>query len=154
MGSAKLLTVAGAATFISITAASAADLRLPPPPPIPEFSGWYLRGDIGMSNQQFKELSHPTFATAPGFEFLDKGGFDSAPIYGIGAGYAWNSWLRFDVRGEYRGGAGFSGAELGGRSGKASPPGCPLRANGHHGGAGLDGDDGLRAGAVEVGRID
>jgi hypothetical protein len=28
-------------------------------------------------------------------------------IFGAGIGYAWNSWLRFDVTGEYRTKAGF-----------------------------------------------
>ena len=107
MGSAKLLATAGAATFLSLSSAFAADLRLPPPPPVADFGGWYLRGDIGMSNQRFSGLSHPDFATAQSFTFLDKGGFDSGVIYGLGIGYAWNSWLRFDVRGEYRGGVGF-----------------------------------------------
>ena len=106
MGSAKFLAAAGAATVFSITSALAADLRLPPPPVV-EFSGWYLRGDIGMSNQRFSGLSHPDFATAPNFAFIDNGAFDSGVIYGLGIGYAWNGWLRFDLRGEYRGGVGF-----------------------------------------------
>src|SRR5205823_248027 len=36
-----------------------------------------------------------------------KGGFDSAPFYGAGVGYQWNSWFRTDVTGEYRGKASF-----------------------------------------------
>lgn len=103
------ISLAGATALLS-TAAFAADLSPPPlmmpPAPIVE-SGWYLRGDIGMSNQQFSGLSHPGFAGAPQFTFLDKGGFDSAPFFLIGVGYQWNSWLRFDVTGEYRGGASF-----------------------------------------------
>src|SRR5262245_57421465 len=69
--------------------------------------GWYLRGYIGQSNQYLNDISHPSFATAPQFTFLDKGGFDSAPFYGAGVGYQWNSWFRADVTGEYRGKAGF-----------------------------------------------
>jgi len=107
MGSAKLLAAAGAATLLSLSSAFAADLRLPPPPPIPEFGGWYLRGDIGMSNQRFSGLEHPDFASAASFAFVDKGGFDSGMIYGLGVGYQFSSWLRFDVRGEYRGSVGF-----------------------------------------------
>jgi opacity protein-like surface antigen len=69
--------------------------------------GWYLRGYIGQSNQFANSISHPSFETAPQFEFLDKGGFDSAPFYGAGVGYQWTSWLRTDVTGEYRGKAAF-----------------------------------------------
>src|SRR5215813_14957364 len=69
--------------------------------------GWYLRGYIGQSNQFVNSISHPSFATAPQFEFLDKGGFDSAPFYGAGVGYQWTSWFRADVTGEYRGKASF-----------------------------------------------
>jgi opacity protein-like surface antigen len=109
MGAARISSIAGAFALIS-TAALAADLAPPLPPPVVpvpvDTSAWYLRGYIGMSNQFFKGLSHPDFLTAPGFTFLDKGGFDSAPFFGIGVGYAW-SWLRFDVTGEYRGKTGF-----------------------------------------------
>ena len=50
----KILLVAGVAVIASIGASLAADLRLPPPPPpvpepIAEFSGWYLRGDVGVA---------------------------------------------------------------------------------------------------------
>jgi len=69
--------------------------------------GWYLRGYIGQSNQFVNSISHPSFATAAQFTFLDKGGFDSAPFYGAGVGYQWTSWLRTDVTGEYRGKASF-----------------------------------------------
>lgn len=73
---------------------------------VEEFSGWYLRGDIGMSNQQAK-LYHPAFDERP-YTHIDDG-FDSAPIFGIGIGYYFNDWLRFDVTGEYRGSANYHG---------------------------------------------
>jgi opacity protein-like surface antigen len=38
-------------------------------------------------------------------------GFDSASIFGIGLGYQFNSWLRFDATGEYRGRSNFHGAD-------------------------------------------
>lgn len=108
MSRVTILSLAGATALLS-TAAFAADLPAPQmmmPAPVVE-GGWYLRGDIGMSNQRFTGLSHPSFATAPQFAWDDTGGFDSAPFYLIGVGYQWNSWLRFDITGEYRGGAGF-----------------------------------------------
>ena len=100
-----ILALAGAAVLAS-NAVLAADLPIYAPPE-PVESGWYLRGFIGMSNQQFRNLSHPSFAAAAQFTWLDNGGFDSAPFYGVGFGYQWNNWLRTDVTGEYRGKAGF-----------------------------------------------
>ena len=110
MSATRTFALAGAiATFA--TAAFAADLRLPPPPPPQPVAtvdtGWYLRGYLGMSNQFFNGLDHPTFLNAPLFGWYDKGGFDSSPFGGVGIGYTANNWLRFDVTGEYRGKAGF-----------------------------------------------
>ena len=62
MGPTKMLAFAGAATaLITTTAANAADFPAAPPPqmvraPVVEASGWYLRGDIGIGNQQFKSF--------------------------------------------------------------------------------------------------
>jgi opacity protein-like surface antigen len=108
MSRVSIWALAGATAFVS-TAAFAADLpALQPFIAVPvETSGWYLRGDIGMSNQQLKNISHPSFATAPQFAFDDKGSFDSAPFFLVGLGYQLNNWLRFDITGEYRGKAGF-----------------------------------------------
>lgn len=80
----------------------------PPPVVVEEFSGWYLRGDIGMSNQQVKSLDNSA-GLAP---ISSNYGFDSAPIFGLGFGYYFNDWLRFDVTGEYRGRANFKGSEV------------------------------------------
>ncbi|MDT3684243.1 MAG: outer membrane beta-barrel protein [Pseudorhodoplanes sp.] len=99
--------------------AYAADYPSPPPPqqviyqqvpvpvPVQDFGGWYLRGDIGMSNQKIKGIDYFRNATAPGFTWLDEGGVDSAPFFGLGIGYQYNDWLRFDLTGEYRGKANF-----------------------------------------------
>ena len=61
MRSVKFLIAAGAVTLS--TAAFAADLPIaaPPmyaPPPPADFGGWYLRGDIGMTNQRIKSLTN------------------------------------------------------------------------------------------------
>jgi len=97
------------------TGARAADLPLPPlaPPPIEEYvaSGWYLRGDIGMSNQGVKELFNQQYTTASSVQTVQKD-FDSAPLFGLGFGYQWNTWLRTDVTGEYRGKANFHGLDI------------------------------------------
>src|ERR1700749_4135569 len=62
MSNCKRLVRASVAAGLSVPAADAADLR--PPPPIvapvavaPNFSGWYLRGNICFSNQQVDSLA-------------------------------------------------------------------------------------------------
>lgn len=107
MGSVKRIVLAGVAACIAIGHASAADLppiiQQAPPVPVEPFGGWYLRGDIGMSNQRVGKLDNVLFAAANGLTWLDRGGFDSAPIFGVGVGYEFNRWFRADVTGEYRG---------------------------------------------------
>src|ERR1043166_1163620 len=97
------------------TGARAAALPLPPvsPPPIEEYvaSGWYLRGDIGMTNQQVKSLFNNLYTTANSVTTVQKE-FDSAPLFGLGVGYQWNTWLRTDLTGEYRGKANFHGLDI------------------------------------------
>lgn len=114
MRSVNTLVVAGMAMFAT-SAAFAADLRMPPPMPQPmiqEFSGWYLRGDIGMSNQKVDSLFNVLY-NAPGITVQNTGlGFDSAMTFGLGAGYQFNNWFRVDVTGEYRGGASFQGLDI------------------------------------------
>jgi opacity protein-like surface antigen len=111
MGNFERFTMASAAACLAVTAASAADLPPPPPPiPVPVFSGWYLRGDTGMTNQQTNSLTNVVApGTSVGTKFLT---FDSAPMYSLGAGYQFNNWLRFDVTGEYRGNAHFHGQQV------------------------------------------
>jgi opacity protein-like surface antigen len=94
--------------------AQAADL-LPPPPPMPYAAaavevggGWYLRGDIGMTNQEMDRLSDGV--TDAQFETVHFE-FDSSPLFGVGLGYQFNPWLRVDVTGEYRGKSTLHGLE-------------------------------------------
>jgi opacity protein-like surface antigen len=107
---ARVLATAGA-TVLCATASLAADFGpiIPPPPPVKEyFSGWYLRGDIGMTNQQVGSLDNVLFPGTPGLVIHDTN-FESGMLFGLGAGYRWNSWLRTDITGEYRGETGFHG---------------------------------------------
>lgn len=83
----------------------------PPPPVIEEFGGWYIRGDIGMTNQAVTSLDNVLFATAPDLRIIDTN-FESGMLFGIGVGYKWNSWLRLDITGEYRGETGFHGLDV------------------------------------------
>jgi opacity protein-like surface antigen len=108
----KLLTGVAAAAMLGTTAYAA---DLPPPTlyqPVPvSFGGWYLRGDIGMTNQRVKEMVDVQLF--PGTQDLvihDKS-FDSGMLFGLGVGYQYNNWLRFDVTGEYRGRTDFTGLD-------------------------------------------
>ena len=120
MVSVKVASVAGAVAFFATVAQStmayAADMPgLPPiyPPPIEEYvvSGWYLRGDIGMTNQRFKNL-HQRLYDVPGTTVEAVGmGWDSSTFFGLGVGYKFNDWFRADLTGEYRGKANFHGSD-------------------------------------------
>ncbi|QIO36210.1 outer membrane protein [Bradyrhizobium sp. 1(2017)] len=114
MRSVKTLLAAGAATLIS-SMAFAADMPIaaPPPmyapPPPADFGGWYLRGDIGMTNQSAKRIDSVLPA---GFQATNVGvGFDSSPLFGLGVGYRFNNWFRADLIGQYRGKANLHGAD-------------------------------------------
>ena len=113
MSSTRLLAAATTAVLLAIPAANAADLGVPPLMPVPiEASGWYLRGDIGLTNQQVGSLNlvpFPFGGTTFTTPFLS---FDSSPLFGVGVGYQVNDWLRFDVTGEYRSKAHFSGQQI------------------------------------------
>ena len=106
----------GAALALTATAARAADYPQPQPiivqQQIEEFSGWYLRGDIGFSNQSVGSLHNANYANFASVRNVNKD-FDSAPLFGLGVGYYFNDWLRFDVTGEYRGKANFHGFDIG-----------------------------------------
>src|SRR6187455_1907516 len=115
MGSVKVASVAGAVALLA-TVANAADMPSLPPvymPPVEEFapSGWYLRGDIGMTNQQFKGL-HQRLYDVPGTTVEAVGmGWDSSMLFGLGVGYKFNDWFRADITGEYRGKSNFHGSD-------------------------------------------
>jgi opacity protein-like surface antigen len=110
MGSLKTLAVAGAAVIGASTFAFAGDLP-PPPPPGPTFdaplrgtvsaSGLYLRGDIGVGVQTLKNFSQQDVVDARG-TFVRKDDSSTVAFGGVGVGYRFNNWLRFDVTGELR----------------------------------------------------
>jgi opacity protein-like surface antigen len=110
MRSVKFLIAAGAASVFS-TFASAADLPIAPPPmyappPPADFGGWYLRGDIGFSNQRVKDVHYGRESAYSQLTSFDQtSAFDTAGIYGVGVGYRFNSWFRGDIIGQYRGNA-------------------------------------------------
>jgi opacity protein-like surface antigen len=114
MRSVKFFIAAGAVSLLS-TAAFAADMPIAEPPmyapqPPVDFGGWYLRGDIGMTNQRIKSLNNPD---PNAVLFAPVGmGFDSSMLWDIGVGYQINNWFRVDVTGQYRGRANFHGSQF------------------------------------------
>jgi opacity protein-like surface antigen len=117
----SLKTFAVAATVVmAAPLALAADFpgpppaHLPPPPvvhaPVAEgFSGFYLRGDIGVgeNDAKFEVIDRRPGVSpqvAPGHN-PDIGSFVSG---GLGVGYQINNWFRVDATGEYRTKSGFS----------------------------------------------
>ena len=121
MRSVHSLVVAGAMALLS-TVAQAADVPIAPPPPqmyapvpppiVDDFGGWYLRGDIGMTNQRVKSLNNVLY-DLPGYSISPQGmAFDGGMLFGVGVGYQFNSWLRADVTAEYRNKANFHGLDI------------------------------------------
>jgi opacity protein-like surface antigen len=105
----KLALVVCAGAVTAIPTANAADI----PPPIPPIvvKGWYLRGDIGYSNQFVDSLDNALYATAVSVDNQFKE-FTGAPFLDFGIGYRINHWFRVDVTGEYRSKSEFNGADL------------------------------------------
>ena len=88
-------------------------MPIPPqyaPPPVQDFGGWYLRGDIRFSNQSVKNLDNALYSTLTSLD--QRTGFDSAGIFGLGVGYQFNNWFRGDITGEYRGKSNFHGLDI------------------------------------------
>ncbi|MES2197858.1 MAG: outer membrane beta-barrel protein [Pseudomonadota bacterium] len=115
MRSVKFLVAAGAASMLS-SVALAADMAIMPPPayaPAPvveDFGGWYLRGDIGFSNQRVDRLNN-VLDTVGSPTSVQKNSFGTAGIFGLGVGYKVNNWFRADITGEYRGNSQFFGTD-------------------------------------------
>jgi len=117
MGSLKTFALAGVMAVSASAIASAADLAYaPPPPPPPELKGtigggWYLRGDVGVGVQSYGDLDvrlngGPVLGAAGVTSFNTvKSKSDFTGFAGVGVGYQFNNYLRFDLTGEYRGGS-------------------------------------------------
>lgn len=113
-----MLLIAAGAISLSSTMAMAADMPIAPPPvyappPAADFGGWYLRGDVGFSNQSVSNVRSTNNAAYNGTSGLtQQSAFDSAGIFDIGVGYRFNSWFRADVTGQYRGKSNFKGTDV------------------------------------------
>ena len=115
MRSVKSLIVAGAASVFS-TAVFAADLPIAQPPmyapPLVDFGGWYLRGDIGFSNQSVSRVLDTNSTAYNNVAVSQTSSFGSAGIFDVGVGYAFNSWFRADVTAQWRGKSNFTGLDV------------------------------------------
>ncbi len=112
----KAIIVAAALAMGQSTTANAADLLPPPivepvpiPEPIVESRAFYLRSFIGITNQEVDDISNQ-FIDAGGFTIIDLD-FDSSPLIGLGVGFEYSDKFRFDLTGEYRSKASFTGLD-------------------------------------------
>src|SRR5262249_11646816 len=106
-----LLTLAAIAALTATPGVRAADLAIPAPI-VHEMGGWYLRGDIGFTNQNVGSLFNANYAGFDSVSNINKD-FDASPLFGLGLGYVINNWFRVDVTGEYRSSANFKGMDVG-----------------------------------------
>lgn len=102
------LCLAGVTATCFAGGAFAADMLAPPPPPPPVMhapppldvgSGFYLRGDVGVSMYNYSGLD--LVPPVAGASTLNNS-LDAGVLIGVGAGYQFNSWLRADATIEYR----------------------------------------------------
>jgi opacity protein-like surface antigen len=115
MRSVKFFVVAGAASLLS-SMAFAADMPIAPPPmsyaPPADFGGWYLRGDIGFSNQTVKNVLDTNASAYNNVAVSQTSSFGSGGIYDVGVGYRFNNWFRTDFTAQYRGKTNFTGLDV------------------------------------------
>src|SRR5258708_393367 len=89
MRSVKSLVAAGAASLLSsVPFAAGMPSLMPPaayaPPVVEDFGGWYLRGDIGFSNQRVDRLNNAL--DAGNTSSVQTNNFNTAGIFGLGVG--------------------------------------------------------------------
>src|SRR4051812_6319332 len=111
MYSVRLTIPVIALTVIAATgAARAADYPQPMPPPPPIYQppqteccaavdNWYLRGFVGAGMTGKTNLD---ISPLPADTFVASNSIGDSIFLGGAVGYNFNSWLRFDISGEYR----------------------------------------------------
>jgi opacity protein-like surface antigen len=93
---------------------------MPPPAPPPVEccgSGWYLRGDIGVSAESAGNFFETGLNPAPTNVQNAASGFETGGIFRLGLGYQFTPWLRADITGEYRTPATWSSFDIGSSGG-------------------------------------
>ncbi|MGL5733752.1 MAG: porin family protein, partial [Beijerinckiaceae bacterium] len=114
MGLLKTFALTGGVVLTTAFGALAADLAPPPPPmpaaPVPlrgsiDQSGVYLRGDVGMGMMGSTNVRYmdPNGVLGASTITMRQGELGNVGFAGIGVGYQFNNWFRFDVTGELRG---------------------------------------------------
>jgi opacity protein-like surface antigen len=107
MGQTRSIIIGLALVLGQTAGANAADLGLPPPPlemavPCAGCVGpWYFKGFIGAANPNLGDINTELFQFNDFKVFHED--IKSSTLFGVGVGYEFNTWLRFDVTGEYRG---------------------------------------------------
>jgi opacity protein-like surface antigen len=109
MGQTRSIIIGLALVLGQTAGAHAADLGLPPPPPIEVAPAvcatcggpWYLKGFVGAANPEVDKIHSELFKTNDFTVYHED--IKSTPLFGLGFGYEFNNWLRFDITGEYRG---------------------------------------------------
>ncbi|MEA2985916.1 MAG: hypothetical protein QOD94_2170, partial [Alphaproteobacteria bacterium] len=110
MRSARTWVMVGS-VMLAASAANAADMPVPQPLPPVEIGAWYLRGDIGFTNQKVDKVENKLIDRADRVQVINSD-FDSAGLFGLGVGYQLNNWLRVDVTGEYRMNSSYNGLDV------------------------------------------
>lgn len=114
MSALKIVALAGGLIVGATAAATGADL---PPPPLPAYppaplrgsidaSGLYLRADVGVGIMSKTRGSLDNVPAGTAIAYTD-GQFGTVGFAGVGVGYQFNNWFRFDATGEWRGSAHF-----------------------------------------------
>jgi opacity protein-like surface antigen len=97
MRSVKFLLTAAAVSFS--TMAFASDLPIAAPPvyaPPADFGGWYLRGDVGVTNQSLSRSDSNSASLFPQTAQLGPG-FSGSPLSSLGVGYQANNLFRTEA---------------------------------------------------------
>jgi opacity protein-like surface antigen len=108
-GSMPAVLLAGAIAIGSASTTLAADMPALPPAPMVEapapgpaqFSGWYLRGDVGYGFDQMSSFYSNASTFVSGFQYKASA-VDGGAFIGGGFGYQLNNWFRGDITAEYR----------------------------------------------------
>src|SRR6185312_9936405 len=118
MAVARLSTAIVALTLLGGVGARGADYSQPMPQYQPQYQyqqpiiiqqpahdftdSWYLRGDVGVGIIKSYNLEYIRNPLNINDFMIEKTSNSDTWFVGVGVGYEWNSWLRFDVTGEYR----------------------------------------------------
>jgi opacity protein-like surface antigen len=112
-----LSAIAVGATIATAVPVMAADMPEPPPVYSPppevevEVGGWYLRGDVGFTNQAAETFYSDYWTVGSNVFIGSEPEFSPSYFIGAGIGYQFNGWLRSDATMEYRAKSDFDGSD-------------------------------------------